>query len=239
MRLSFTLNFSPAPQPPPPEPEPLITLPPPPAGWTYARALHDDEAHDKDRLGLPETVSMVESHWVTLNEAWQNYLFGLMQSHVPTWPRDDVVRAWASYTKDELCYTDGHAVQNGAADFIQGENLESGGIGWRTLTTGGNILLVKQQAEWKGGDLCHEVWTLNGRMNPPNPNEVNYRKTPWLIGASTTRAIVTLPDGRHRVNPFPQLGGADVPALVISNRTNYIRARHIVLVTVWETPYVR
>ena len=217
-------------------------LPPPPPGYRWVRVLHDDEKQDKFRNGLPETVDLVDSHDVVLTEAWQRYLFDSMWRKVPSWTRNQVVQAWASYTADGRCYTDHSAVQNGRADYIQGVNLDAGGIGWKTLTTGGNIHLVKDGPVSQGGEKSYPVVTWDG--NKPLGKLLNISNdyvtilADFINGVATTRTKIVLPDGRHRVDPFPQLGGADVPALFISKRPNFIRARHIIFIDEWESPYV-
>lgn len=213
---------------------PPVEVPVPPAGWVFARVLHDDETHEKNRLGLPETFDMFDSHFVPLNEAWQLFLFNLMWRKVPSWVRSQVVTAWASLTKDGLAFTDHNAVQNGRADYIQKLNLSAGPIAWKTLVTGGNTICIKSETVSKGGEACHQILTLNGTLPPPSIDS----NLTGLVGVATTRSAETLADGRHLVNPFPQLSNADVPALIISNRTNYIRSRHITTVGPFFHPYV-
>lgn len=217
-----------------------------PAGCWYGVVLHDDEKNEKKRDGLPETVPLFDFHGVELNQAWQEFLFKLLRMQVPEWPLDAVIRAWADLTEDGKCYTDHAAVQNGRADYIQHLNEGNQGIGWATLTTGGDVVMVTGPAVYKGGEFCYPVATLDGTKLPPDTRECNRLMTPHLIHAATTRSAAEASDGTHYVNPFPQLTDRttgivrEVPVLFISNRPNWIRARHIrrLTGTLRPSPYV-
>jgi hypothetical protein len=204
----------------------------------YVQLGHDDTTGWKDRNGVPETYPMFESHFVTLNADWQRFWFANLQLSQPTWTLSRLKNAWSGLIADKVCFTDRNAPENGRADFINDPNSEKSGIGHRTITTGGNVFKVKGTAV-KAGLLYYEVETLDGTKPPPNIEDVNILDTPWLIHKATTRTNITLPDGRRRVDPFPQLGGADVPSLLISNTPNFIRADWCERVLLPVSPYVR
>lgn len=201
-----------------------------------AQILHDDQTKWKNRLNLPETYPLFESYFVTLNRAWQEFWFEQLKIMRPNWTRAMLVKAWASLTKNGRCWTDRHAVQNGYADFIQGINTNKQGIGYKTIDTGGNIVSVISGLKNMGGAGYYMVETLDGTKPPPDPQKINHFTRPDLIPLGTIRTKIILPDGRHRVDEFSQLGGVDVPSLLISNRPNYIRADWIRFIGQNERP---
>jgi hypothetical protein len=184
----------------------------------FVQLLHDDQTRWKFRNGLPETYPLYHSHFVTLNKEWQEFWF--RQFIRPGWTEKQLKNAWQGLIKDKVCFTDNHAPQNGYIDFITNPDADGSGIGHKTITTGGNVFKVKGTARFAGLDY-YEVETLDGTLPPP---DVTMASHPWLIHKAVTRTNITEPDGLRRCDPFPQLGGMDVPSLLISNGPNYIRA---------------
>ena len=59
------------------------------------------------------------------------------------------------------------------------------------------------------GVMKTPIETLDGSKPPPSIEKVNRLTTPALIFCATNVSPVVLPDGRYRVDPFPQLAPRD------------------------------
>lgn len=213
-----------------------------------AQILHDDQTKYKMRNGLPETYPLFYSLWISLNRQWQDFWFEQMRIIQPGWTLAQLKKAYGGLVKDKVCFTDLHAPQNGYADYINGVNVNAGGLGHRTITTGGNLQHILGGPYSKGGIRHWQVECMDTTKPPPDPQKVNRFTRPDLIQAATTRTKITLPNGLRKVDPFPQLGGLDVPSLMISNvyvnkvfQHNFIRESWIKFIPSGSTPtpYVR
>ena len=181
------------------------------------QCLHDDQTKYKMRNGLPETYPFFFSMWITMTREWQEWLFEQFRMMQPNWTEIMLKKAWAGWIKDKVCVTDGHAPQNGYCDFINEVNMGKPGFGHRTLSTGGNHYHLLGGPFSKGGVRHWQVEAIDTTKPPPDIKKVNRFTRPDLIGSATVRTKITLPNGLRRVDPAPQLGGADLPLPVFSN----------------------
>lgn len=211
------------------------------------QGLHDDQTHWKSREGLPETYPFFLSVFIPLNKAWQFFWFEQFKICSPQRAGENtnqwiarLKKSYANTIKNGVCFTDYHAVQQGYADYINGVNPDAGGICHKTIWTGGNIMSVTGGITSKGGESHYPIAYLNARNFPPDPAKVNMFTRPDLIHKATVRTKIVLPDGRHRVDPFPQNGGDPVPYMVISKDPQFVNAKFVRFVGKDEvtSPYV-
>ena len=199
----------------------------------YRQVKHDFEVAgiegEKQRIRLPETVKTLDDHFVSLNENWQWYWFRLLihsytgyrhwdEKRLTSGELDYVKRAWRSLMDIERALTNGHGAGKNA-DYINRENLDQPDMAYETLTMGGNVIHVLNDPVNKNGVLYYPIETINGLISPPDIAVVNRITRPDLIHVCTNVSADPM-----RVNPFPQLGGKDVPFPFLSKRSNFIRA---------------
>lgn len=200
-----------------------------PSAGTYYRTLHDFEAKhwdykprsitlnyksDPPSNALPETVPLEwNKSWGTrtdffpLNEAWQNWLcFDLMGHAHPSYSRDELKALWKAVTGPSVAFTDRHSIKDGFCDYVNGINIGGKPIAWKNITTGGNLLLMRQKVS---GAVVFEALDI---AKPPPPIESVWGK-PWLVHWATEETTLALENNRWRVSPFPQAPGVPIPLL--------------------------
>lgn len=209
----------------------------------FRQVKHDFEVFgqyegEKQRIQLPETVKMYEDYWCDLNEDWQWYWFRLLihsWSGYRFWDEHRLTgtelrtlkSAWRSLMDNERALTNGHGAGN-CADYINGENLGGCQMAEETLTMGGNVVRVVGAPVVMSGLEYMPVETLNPRNLPPDIAVVNRLTRPDLIHVCTNVADIP-----QEVDPFPQLGGRDVPFPFVSKRQNWIRTRRLKEITTY------
>jgi len=244
---AYEMTYVPEPSDPGPPVSTGRTLP---IGRKFARLKHDYEVYGVSRPthnnntpkieGLPETIKAVFPVFVDMTKPWQNYwvdLFSLsrfnkLYKDLDNSQREIINRAFRSVTAGYRAFTNRRGWDDGYADYINGENINSPPMQQETINTGGNIVELLSDRVRIGGKDAYKVVTLNAKSLPPDPLEANHIKTPWLVFKATISRRENY-DGRkwlveNKIIPFDQLQGYDVPIPFICNdMLNYIEAERI------------
>lgn len=223
------LNF---PNTPPPQP-------PLPVGPFY-RVLHDEEMPPEflprmlqrgsvlgSDKGVPEVVDLRNSLNVELNSGLQSFIYASLKTSdgASGLSESDFQRAYKSLLGAHEAFANGtgFATNDGDAprwNTITGENSDSALPKLDMVRTcGGNPVRVLSEVPVNvTGVPCLKVETIKASVIPLVA-DVNYHKTPWLVFRCTTVTpfpVTVSGQTRYRCNPFPQLGGHDVPMPFIS-----------------------
>ena len=244
-----------------------VSLPP----GKFARILQDDEAKDGlQRIGMPAVFPLHLARYCSLTESWQRYWFALLIHAYTGWTHYDPARLtrteleqlrgkWRSLTKSSEAFTNFKGT-NEYRDYITPNNLP-GLPGQEPLTCCGNVVKVLGEPVRLAGEWKTPIETLRGDVPPPPIEKINYLTAPHLIFLATNVAAdksagagrwkpIVLPDGRYRVDPFPQLPNVPVPLRThgreaetyqrdgMSCAVNYIKTSRLEAVTVLASPYV-
>jgi hypothetical protein len=209
-----------------------------PAQGTFCQLRHDFESPDwgytprSSAYGTgapiaagPELVPLRPfdgQDFVPLTEEMQWFHFGLLARANPTLSTDELKARWRALTVNSVVFTDQHYIDYGTrfggtdltknyADYILGVNLDNPApIGWKTLSTGGNLVKII------GAPTTIEAIDFTRPL--PSIDEV-WQK-PWLIHWATEETLDRLPltatiDGAERslwsVRPFPQMRPVGTP----------------------------
>ena len=174
----------------------------------------------------PATIKSLNDHVVPLNEEWQWFWFGhFMKNAGEIMTMEQIKQKWKALTDDDEAFTNGNGSST-HADYINGTNLSEPPMAEETLTTSGNIGLCIGEAIRAAGEMWLPFLALDGAKPPPPIRWASHRH---LIHTATIWYTDTLLDGSHRIGPFPQLGGRDVPFPFISKGgVNYVAARNCV-----------
>jgi hypothetical protein len=186
--------------------------------------------------GLPETEKLIVSDYLTLTEPWQRFWYALLKYYsAGTMTEAALKKAWANLTADDRAFTN----QRGSTtlrDYINNTNADKPPMRKEGVTTCGNVVKAAGEAVVKGGKLCLPVACIDYNLPPPVVADVVDKRylihfaticRPELVGPVREGA----PNGEFQVNPFPQLGGLDVPVPMIAkggvNWIDVIRLRRI------------
>jgi hypothetical protein len=199
----------------------------------YIRVKHDYEARDdRWRIGMPAVFPLYYSKYCSLTEEWQWFWFRQLvycYTNFYHWDENrlsktelDILKGkWRSLTKSIEEFTNFKGT-NENKDYITPNHL-SGIAGQEPLICTGAIVKILGAAKRLSGEYKTPIETLDGTKSPPDISKVNRKKTPHLIFAATNNPAdksnpkdwkaIRLPDGRYRVDPFPQLQsfGKDTP----------------------------
>lgn len=245
------------------EPLNLRYIPEPAPLPVYHRVLHDQEAKDgKWRVGYPEVWPLHLSRYCDLTEAWQRYWFALLihsYTRFTHWDETRLTKAemtmlkgkWASLTKSTEAFTNFQGT-NKYEDYIRNVNMGTGLPGQEPIICCGNVARALGEPVRLSGVLKTPIETLDGSKPPPPIERVNRLTTPWLIFCATNASPGYLPDGRQRVDPFPQLAprdtlvplrthGADADRYArdgVNCAVNYITTSRLRAVVGVPSPYV-
>lgn len=206
--------------------EPMAGIPLP-AG-TMHQVLHDHEANDgKQRYGMPEVWPLYLARYCDLTEEWQRFWFKqLIHSYTgfTHWDEKKLTKAeldwlkgkWAGITKSSEAFTNFKGTDQ-CHDFIRGMNTSAELPGQEPLTCCGNIVKVMGGPVRMGGKTLIKIETLDGNKPPPAIEKINRLTAPHVIFCATNVSRIIFPDGKRRIDPFPQLAPHDV---LVPLRTN-------------------
>lgn len=203
----------------------------------YGRGWYQFMCDPKDS-NRPATIKSLEDRVIPLNERWQWWWFShLIASAGDIFSVEQLKQKWKALTDDDEAFTNGNGSST-KADYINGANLSVSPMAEQTLTTQGNIGLCIGDAIRANGEIWLPFLALDGTKPPPPIRWANHQH---LIHTATIWYTDTLPDGTHRIGPFPQLGGRDVLFPFISKGgVNYVAARNCVKISgpPFPSPYV-
>jgi hypothetical protein len=223
-----------------------------PAGRTFGYLLHDYDLYNLSRpsrnnaplmtLGLPETVKALNPVFMPLTWQWQKYwvdlfslsLYNVLYDDLGTAAVSTINTAFASTTKGNRAFTNGHGWDDGYADYINNRNPDAAPMEQETIITGGNVVELLSGIVRVGGKDVYKVATLDGDQPPPDVTQVNHLTAPWLIFKATISRREGYDVGTGKwaredvVIPFDQLQGSDVTVPFMGRGTfNYIEAERI------------
>lgn len=199
----------------PTEPPAGIPLP---AG-TIHQILHDHEANDgKQRYGMPEVYPLHLSQYCELTEEWQWWWFRqLIHSYTGFvhWDEKRLSKAeldmlkgkWRSLTKDSEAFTNFKGTRT-CTDYISGV-IRDENPGQEPLACCGDIVKILGGPVRLGGKILMTIETLDGNRPPPPIEKINRLTAPHIIQCATNVSRIIFPDGKRRVDPFPQLAPHD------------------------------
>lgn len=238
--VSAQFVSTPAPTPTP-VPTPTPTPSPLPVGGEWLQVLHDQDMPPEflprmlqrgyagslpQNVGVPEIVNLENGAPIPLGQGEQNFIYQNMRMADPGGSIPFVQKAFTSVLGSHEAFANGTGFptkdgDDPHANLITGENsgaplpkLD------RPRITGGNVVLAIDKTVYQvNGVPCRKVLTLKaGAM--PLISDVNFEKTPWLVFRCTTVTPFPVDPNaspeRYRCNPFPQLGGVDVPMPLIT-----------------------
>jgi len=164
--------------------------------------------------GIPGAVRFYKDDSLNMTPAWVSYWKGLLKLAAPaTWSSAQINAAYQSLTDKGRYAT----------------NFDSNKL--MTITSGGNYVMGDDKPVSKAGQLWIKVYTLDS-LKPPPALSVNLKTRPDVIQVAINERIAKLPDGTYIEEPFPQLGGNDVPVpLVAKNGFDWILAEAVEKVT--------
>lgn len=204
---------------------------------------HDQEAKDGlQRIGLPEVYPLHLSRYCDLTEKWQWFWFRqLIHSYTGFvhWDETKLTKTeldmlkgkWASLTADGRAFTNFKGTKT-CEDFIRNVNVGAGLPGQEPLICCGNIVKVLGDSVQLAGVMKTPIETLDGSKPPPPIERINRLTAPHLIFCATNVSPIILPDGRYRIDRFPQFDPRDT---LVALRTNgkdadELKARNVVSV---------
>jgi hypothetical protein len=169
---------------------------------------------------VPETCPLRSGATLRITAAWEAYWRGILHLCNPTVGGDDFERAWKSLVMSSRAFTN-HS------------GPDSGNFGLHSLTCGG---ATHEMVTGDMGGSYVEIYTLNGRKDPPAvPASVKgIDMTRHFV--ATTGSNVKLDDGSYAVYGFPQFENCIVP-LVGPNDTDLIAASRVKKVYGMQRPY--
>jgi hypothetical protein len=204
---------------------------------TFMQVIHDQYATDGLlRIGMPSVLSMYLNKYTELNSAWQWFWFRQMIHSFTNYAHWDenkltptelnLLKAeWRSLTKHSEAFTNFKGTDI-FHDYIT-PNQISGTPGQEPLVCTGNIYKILGIRARLAGDWWIPVETLDGTKAPPPIEKINRLTRPDLIFCATNSPAdksdpknwkpIILPDGRFRVDPFPQLAPKDTPVPLRTN----------------------
>jgi hypothetical protein len=151
----------------------------------------------KDGAGIPGVVRFYKDDVMLMTPAWHSFWKALLrQMAPPVWTDAQIDKAYQS-----LIDPGRFATNFSIPPFYK----------LMSLTCGGNYLIGDDNPVWKAGALYVKIYTLDSLKPPPDPSVVNFKTRPDLIQLAVNERIARLPDGTYPEEPFPQLGGNDVP----------------------------
>lgn len=171
-----------------------------------------EEGRPNSAWGLPPTVKLYDvspTPFYQDGEPSSAYelLLSLFKDYAPsTWTPTYIEDRMLRFLKNGVCYTD-----------------HTDPTAWNPIVTAGNVLYPTGRKENKGGELCWEVRQLKyGSLSFMQDQIAMY---PLLVCFATNSTREN--SGQH-VEPFPHLGGSDVPApLFCRQATNWIKASRV------------
>jgi hypothetical protein len=234
--------------------------PPPHVEHNLYVLLHDFECDDGNhppylprvygtKKGLPETEKCLNSNFERMNETWQRFWFELFKRFDNNvLPEERLKKRWANLTHGSKAFTNMHG-SNTHRDYINGQNMEAEEMGQENVTTCGNVVLAAGEPVKKVSKMFLPVQCIDRNLPPPPIDQVISQ--PWFVHRATvclpflvdSTPQPNAPNGKFRVNPFPDLDGRDVPVPFISKGgMNYIDMRRLRKLNPGDaipSPYVR
>lgn len=158
---------------------------------------------ERDIVPVPSTCPLhgVMDDFMPLSREWQFFIYDLLDFVTAgNLPREALLRAYISLTEDHKVFTDGHARENGYADFVTWTNLQAKPYEWKSLACTGNLVKILDTF-----GQFFVIETLDVTKTPARVADVIAR--PWLIHWATEQGIDRLPgkEPRYTVARFPQL----------------------------------
>lgn len=223
-------------------------------------------------IGLPETEKMGDAIFEPMDEARQFFWFELLTHEAKgTLTLAILQQRWSDLTAGDKFACNKHGgIRNPRTekrywDYINDTHyLTDAPMAQENLTTCGNMVILSGREKNSAGVTYKGVLCLDGTQLPTSVEIIAHPLYKYFIHRATTcrpekanvvnfprRAIA--PYGTYVVNPFPHLGGLDVPVPFISSRgeqselmglscrENWIAERRLVTLDDDESPspYVR
>lgn len=194
------------------------------AGRALYRVLHDFETDaynhvPRQNAPTPETVRDLSDYFMDLTDGLQALWFEQLVLSAPDMPADELLRAWRGLTTSDRAFTNEHGTDR-CRDYVSGKNLDMEPPRIQNLTCGGSVHLCI------GGEIraAGSTWLPFAAIDTEQPlPAVNYFTHRWLF----TIATIIRPDGQ--VDPFPQLGGQDIPVpFLAKGGVRYLRTDRVV-----------
>jgi hypothetical protein len=180
--------------------------------------------YDNLARGLPATVPLtpppVESLYVNLTPQLQDFWKGLLKKAAPHFTADQIERAYGHLTTADRAFTN--------KDSLRLQIM---------LCAGATVHVIGEQFRYYGS-WFYPIRTIPARdfdaemgayyLDMPMPNPCMF----YAVNSTKER----LPDGSSMDEPFPQLGGRDVPVPILSNAgISWLPAEWVKELYYWDT----
>jgi hypothetical protein len=152
----------------------------------------------------------------------REYIRRVQRLAVPTMPESDFERNMAGFWASNRALSNGHGYEE---DFAVGP-----------VITGGAMARATGEVMYKAGNAYVEVYAIDPRHLPPVPATIG--ALDWTLHfRPTIVSRFTRPDGRWRVNPFPQFDGWGVAPLLGRDGRQWINAAILVPIAAPVGPF--